>query len=339
MAKKSVTPLSQLRESYGRPVTQYYDTGIFLLNDLWGGGLPTGKMIEMHSAEGLGKTTITLQILRYIINKFGKKVAYLDVEAALDEDLRRKMGVLEYEDDGEEPSFLYLCPYTYDEVSKTLNRLLNRDTYDIIVYDSIANTSLDIDPEEEDDFKISKKIGLHSLMQGEMLKMFKGRLARTGKTLIIINQMRAHINTNPMARGPELDPAGGKVLDHNLDIRTAISRAQWLYEDDVKVGVKVRLTTIKNKCTFPYRQIELELIFGKGINKVATMFTTLCEKDIMKRAGAYYSVPWEEQKFCGQVAAIEYIRENYQKCVSYMGDSTFRVDIEGSRIEGEEKQD
>ena len=67
MGKKSITPLSALKQKYGRPDTEFLNTGIFLLNDIWGGGLPTGKIIEVHSAEGLGKTTIILQMCVYLI--------------------------------------------------------------------------------------------------------------------------------------------------------------------------------------------------------------------------------------------------------------------------------
>lgn len=334
MAKKVITPISTLRSQYGRPETQYFDTGIFLINDIWGGGLPTGKIIELHSAEGLGKTTIVLQICRYLISKHGLKVAFLDVEGALDESLRGNLGVLEYEnDDVNEPSFLYLCPYTYDEVSKTMN-ILMRGGYDLIIYDSIANTSLDIDVSEEQDFKISKKIGQHSLLQGELLKMFKGRLARLGKTLIIINQMRANISTNPMAKGPELKPAGGKVLDHNFDIRTAISRVEWLFDEaSVRVGAKLRLTTIKNKCAPPYRQVELELVFGRGINKITTMFEVLKRKGLMTQKGAFFYFPDVATGYQGREKAIQYIRENYALCLSYVDDSSYQVNIMGEQIE------
>jgi recombination protein RecA len=335
MAKqKKVTPISTLRAQYGRPETQYYDTGIFLLNDIWNGGLPTGKIIELHSAEGLGKTTITLQMIRYLIAKHNLKVAFLDVEGALDESLRRNLGVLEYENDSETaPSFLYLCPYTYDEVSKAMN-ILTRGEYDIIIYDSIANTSLDIDESEEADFKISKKLGQHALLQGELLKMFKGRLARLGKTLIIINQMRSNINTNPMVKGPELKPAGGKVLDHNFDVRTAITRKGWLFNDDgVRIGAQLRLTTIKNKLTFPYRQVELELVFGRGINKVTTMFEVLKNKDVMKQKGAFFYFPEKETGLQGRERALDYIRENYQSLLAFIDDSSYQVNIEGKRIE------
>lgn len=340
MAKqtKKVTPISTLRAQYGRPETQFYDTGIFLLNDIWGGGLPTGKIIEMHSAEGLGKTTIVVQMIRYLISKHGLKAAFLDVEGALDESLRRNLGVLEYENDSADaPSFLYLCPYTYDEVSKAMNILL-RGVYDIIIYDSIANTSLDIDTSEEEDFKISKKIGQHALLQGELLKMFKGRLARLGKTLIIINQMRANISTNPMAKGPELKPAGGKVLDHNFDIRTAISRVEWIFgTDQVRIGARLRLTTIKNKCAPPYRQVELELVFGRGINKITTLFDVMKAKGVITQKGAFFYFPGCETGFQGRDRALDYVRENYQACVSLIGDSSYQVNIKGDKIgEGED---
>lgn len=333
MAKKKVTPLSELRDLYKRPETAFYDTGIFFINDIWGGGIPTGKFIEVHSAEGLGKTTIVLQICRYLIVKHGLRIGYMDVEGALDISLRDSIGVSEFQD-GDDPHFVYVCPYTYDEVSKTLNAF-SESSIDIVVYDSIANTSLDFDPEDKD-FRISKKLGQHAYYQGELLKLFKGRFARAGKTLIIINQMRSNIKMNPMSKGPDLVPAGGKVLDHNFDIRTAIDRIEWIYQgenDWTKIGAKLRVTTIKNKVAYPYRQVVLELMFGKGINKITTLFEVLKNKEIMTQKGAYFYFPNSEKSFQGRDNAIDHIRATYQELVTLVGNASYQVNILGEQIE------
>lgn len=332
-AKKVITPISKLRGMYGRPETQFYDTGIFLLNDIWGGGMPTGTVIEFHSEEGLGKTTIVVQVARYLVSKHKLKVAYLDIEAALNESLRNNLGITEFEkDDVNEPSFFYTCPGTYDEVTNAMMNLIMNSNYDVIIYDSIANTGLDAELGDDGQYHIPKKIGQHAQMQGEMLKMVKNRLARVGKTLIIINQMRAVINLNPMSKGPSVTPAGGHVLDHNFDIRTAITKRQWLLNDNKeRIGTELILTTIKNKITTPFRQVGLNLIFGRGIDKTQTLLNILIDREIASRAGAWYSLP-NGQRFNGQEALKDYVRNNYNECLTMIGDSSYAVDVLNDKL-------
>ena len=56
-ARKPVS-LSALREKYGRINTEYISTGNPVIDSLWNGGMPTGKIIEIHSQAGLGKCLV-----------------------------------------------------------------------------------------------------------------------------------------------------------------------------------------------------------------------------------------------------------------------------------------
>lgn len=333
-----IKSLSELRKNYSRAGTEYLDTGIPSLNDLLSGGLglPTGKMIEFHSDNGFGKTTIVLQILKHIIDTTGVKVLYLDVENALDESLRDSIGISQYEaDDPEYPSFLVMEPYDYEEVGKTVQAALDTD-YDIIVYDSIANTSLVVD-DKNDDEVVKKKIGSHSLQQGELLKYCKGRLARRGKTMIIINQMRANIQTNPMAKGPALAPAGGKALDHNCDVRVGITSRGFIVDesskDKKKLGRYVGLSTIKNKVHIPFKRIDEEMYFGHGISVEVSLMNSLIEKGIVQQSGGWFIVEGQEKKIQGKDRLRDYVEDNYDELIQKLGNSGYTKNVDMGNVE------
>lgn len=326
MAKgKKGDSLKVLADRFQRAGTEYLDTGIPSINDLLSGGkgMPTGKMIEFHSDNGFGKTTVVLQICKNMIESLGIKVLYLDVENALDDSLRESIGIQKYEaDDPDYPSFKVMEPYDYEEIGKTVQAALDTD-YDIIIYDSIANTALVVD-DSSDDEVIKKKIGTHALQQGELLKYTKGRIARKGKTMIIINQMRANINTNPMAKGPALKPSGGKALDHNCDIRVAITSRGYIVEENAektKLGRFLSLTTIKNKVHVPFKRIEEEMYFGQGISVEVSLMNSLLANDIIKQAGGWFIVPDQEKKIQGKGKLMEYVEDNYDKLAKMMGTS------------------
>ena len=332
MAKKGLTPLNELAAKYGRPDTEFLDTGIFLIHDLIGAsGLPTGKFIEFAAEEGIGKTTIVVQIAKHLIAK-GHKVLCMDTEGRLDEALRKSIGVHKYEDDDPEyPSFLYMCPGTYDELAVVLANFIDSD-YDVVLWDSIANASVDISS-EDDQKVISQKLGQDALEQTRLLKAFRNKFARVGKTMLIINQMRALINTGFSAnRGKQLKPAGGKSYDHNLDIRIGLKRYEWIEDDNkLKIGQKLRMTTTKNTLSPAFREVEVDLIFGRGIDKTSTLMSVMENRGVVVRSGSYFSITGLEGKHNGRDALKKFVRENYDDCLALCSDIVYNVDNDGKR--------
>lgn len=325
--------LSDLRDAYNRPETEFLDTGNFLLNLLMGGGLPTGKFIEFHGMEGCGKTTIIVQFLKYMISKLGMKAMYMDVEASLDYALRDSIGITEFEI-GDDPDFWYSCPGTYTEIAKVMLAFLESD-YQILVWDSIANSAVELNTEDSNKNLISEKLGQDALEQTRLLKAFRNKFGRYGKTLIIVNQMRSNINTGWSAPGPDYKPAGGKAYDHNLDIRFAISTGKWIERNKERIGRELSLTTIKNKVTAPFRKVGADLYFGKGIDRVSALFQVIQDKGIaVMGGGGYYTITGlDEPKVQGKEALKNLVRARFDDIVRLVDEVGERVNVKGDSIE------
>lgn len=312
-AAKKISSISDLRDKYGRPETTYLPTGILAFDDLWGGGCPSGKVIELHSDAGLGKTTILLQIAKTFM-KSGIKVGFMDVEQALDNSLLISMKMDKYLDPDPETGEPLLCvlnPATYDEVQEVMDYFLSSG-YNHIIYDSLTMTS----PDRVEQRKFSEEDpGLKSRMQAKMLERYKPIIARKQGNLFLINQMRANLSSFMGGQ----TPAGGAALRFYTDIRTGMKRLRWVQKtnesgEKVNIGAELQVTTIKNKVALPFRTCNMILEFGKGINPVTSLTEVLLQKGIISSSGSFFTVPGLEEKIHGRPKLEAWVKQNFTHC-------------------------
>lgn len=283
-----IKSLTELRSLYGRPQTEFVSTGILGLDELWGGGVPSGKIIEVYGQAGTGKTTLILQICKTMMDK-GFSVGYADVEHALDESLRDALGITPYEsrinERNDQPYFTLLNPATFRESEQVMNFFLTHQ-YDFIVFDSI--TQLVADKRLEETSSLADDLpGLKARLQSAFLDQYKHQIARSSSTFFLINQMR----TNLAGFRAELKPAGGQAIEFNTDIRCGMRRVSWIKDKEVVTGELIEIGTIKNKLTQPFRKFRCNFYFGKGVDVTESLANVFLEKGIVTQSGAYFSVP------------------------------------------------
>ncbi len=303
--------------------TEYLSTGIANIDLILGGGFPRGKMTEIHSEAGIGKSTILLQgSTNNMAN--GGRVLYFDAENALSDDQKYRLGVSAFEEtlleDGA-PQFIHLCPVTFDEVDEILRQVLEDDARpDLIILDSI--TALGPDLSESSKKKISaEEGGQGARVQARFLRRYKALLARAGVAMVIVNQMR----TNLKGWRPTVKPAGGKALEFATDIRMGIAMAslpkaakstkteaeEKKPNDGENKSRLVHLTacTIKNKHAVPFRQVPLFFTPGFGVDDEASLTELLIKKGLIDGAGGYYSLPGFDKKV-RRSDVLDWVRNN-----------------------------
>lgn len=309
--KQKLMNPADLRKKFSRAPLEYIDSGILAFNDLWGGGVPTGKIIELHSLAGLGKSTLSLQVARSYL-KQGKKVAFADVEAALEEPLKEGMKVREYEeqyDSDGNPLFLHVTPQTFKEIEEVFDSFLE-NKYDLMIYDSLTMTVPD---RRKEGSIIDVQPGLKSQLQAVFLEQYKVPVSRIGSSIIILNQMRTHINFFKST----VSPAGGQALQFETDIRTGLKKIEWLEKSDTKerYGVGLEVCTIKNKLSMPFRKVRIDLHFGKGVNNIATLAQALLDKDVCVQSGAYFTVLDSDKAIQGRINFNKWVKQNKENCL------------------------
>jgi len=252
-------------------------TGSILLDAALGvGGYPKGRIIEIYGPESSGKTTLALHAIAESQKKNGI-AAFIDAEHALDPVYAKNLGVNTDE--------LWVSqPDNGEQALEIAESLIRSGGVDIIVIDSVAALT----PQAEIDGDMGDShMGLQARLMSQALRKLTGTISKSGTCLIFINQIRMKIGV--MFGNPETT-TGGKALKFYSSIRLEIRKIETLSKgSEDAVGNRVRVKVVKNKVAPPFRKIELEIIFGKGISATASLLDAALQYNFISKSGSWYS--------------------------------------------------
>lgn len=252
-------------------------SGSILLDEALGiGGYPRGRIIEVYGPESSGKTTLALHAIAEA-QKLGGIAAFVDAEHALDPVYARNLGV--NIDD------LWVSqPDTGEQALEITESLVRSGAVDIIVVDSVA--ALTPQAEIEGDMG-DAHMGLQARLMSQALRKLTMTIGKSNAILIFINQIRMKIGV--MFGNPETT-TGGNALKFYSSIRLEVRKMETIEKGDADaVGNKVRVKVVKNKVAPPFRKVELEIMFGKGISAIGSLLDAAVKYEIIDKKGAWYS--------------------------------------------------
>jgi RecA/RadA recombinase len=259
-------------------------------------------------------TTLVLDIAKHICEQ-GYKCAYIDTETALSENLLGKMGLMPYYDD----LFWVFNPTTFNAVGSYLDTLVKDPAIKLIVVDSV--TALTPDELTQEGKLISDgQIGIQSRYTGNLLKRYRERINNNEKIVVFINQMRTKI---PTGYGHAYDaPAGGNAQQFTMDIRLLMKCIETIKAPDGhQIGAINKIWAIKNRYGEPFKEYNVKLMFGKGVDELREYAQWLIDNGVAeKRGGGNYTVMWEgkEIKFKGQPAYEDWIADNADEIKAFI---------------------
>ncbi len=250
-------------------------TGSVLLDQALGvGGYPKGRIIEIYGPESSGKTTLALEAVAQAQLK-GGRAAYIDAEHSIDPDYAKKLGVniddliLSQPDSGEQA--LEIC-----------EMLAQSNALDLIVVDSVAAL---VPQAELDGVMSDNQVGLQARLMSKGMRKIAGVLARTGCTVIFINQLREKVGV--IYGNPETT-TGGRALKFYASIRLDIRRAEAIKEGSNVIGNTVKVKVVKNKVAPPFKSCVIEMIFGQGISREGELLDLGDKYGFLKKTGSWY---------------------------------------------------
>jgi len=259
------------------------------------GGYPRGRVVEIYGPESSGKTTLTLHAVAECQKK-GGVCAFIDAEHALDVGYARKLGV-KVED------LLVSQPDTGEQALEIADVLLKSGAIDLVAVDSVAA----LVPRAEIEGEMGDThVGLQARLMSQALRKLTGTLARSGATIIFINQIRMKIGV--MFGNPETT-SGGNALKFYASVRLDVRRIGAIKDGDVVVGNRTRVKVVKNKVAPPFRQAEFDILYNEGVSWEGDLLDLAVENNIVEKSGSWFSYKGERIGQ-GRENARRFLKEN-----------------------------
>lgn len=271
-------------------------SGSLLLDEALGvGGYPKGRIIEIYGPESSGKTTLALHAIAEC-QKQGGRAAFIDAEHAIDPEYSKNLGVNIDE-------LILSQPDSGEQALEIAEMLASSGAIDLLIVDSVAA----LVPQAELDGEMGdNSVGMQARLMSKAMRKLAGTLNKNNCTIIFINQLREKVGV--MYGNPETT-SGGRALKFYASIRLDIRRTEAIKTGSDVTGNTCRIKVVKNKVAPPFKQCEIDIIYGKGISKDSEILDRAVELGLIKKSGAWFE--YNGSKIAqGRETAKEYIHSN-----------------------------
>ena len=246
------------------------------------GGFPVGRITEITGLEASGKSLLAAHTLAETQKKGGLAV-YIDTESATSSEFLTAIGV-------DIKKMLYVPLETIEEIFETIETIVenvrksDKDRLVTIVVDSVmgASTKIEMSAEyDKDGYATSKSIILSKAM-----RKVTNWIARERICLIFTNQLRTKLG---VSFGDPWTTSGGKAIPFHASVRLRLKSIGQIKVKDSVVGIKTRVTVVKNRMGPPLRSIDYDIYFESGIDNYGGWLSIMKDFKMVTQAGAWYT--------------------------------------------------
>ena len=219
-------------------------------------------------------------------------------------------------------------PDTGEQGLDIAESLVRSGAVDLIVIDSVAA----LVPRAEIEGEMGDShVGLQARLMSQALRRLTGVIAKSNTTVIFINQLREKVGV--MFGSPETTP-GGRALKFYSSVRLDIRRIKTITQGDDSIGSRTRVKVVKNKVAPPFKVVEFDIMYGKGISKSGVLLDTAVDLNIVYKAGSWFSYK-DEKLGQGRENVKDYLEANPEIMAQIDSDvrNTIQVADDGEKTE------
>lgn len=265
-----------------------WETGLPELDNIIGGGMPKGRVIEIYGAESSGKTS-----LAYHLCSLHPICLHVPIEGTMDTERAKMFG-------NRPKQMLVYNKCKYGE--QAFNRMIRfaEEGIPLEVLDSVPSMQPKEDVEKirkavHNNTETELRIGGIATLMNKYLPTLEDIIEQTGTTVIFINQVRDKMNAMPF--GDNIQTPGGHKLKHSASLRLQVARKGWIeipnknpYSTAAKekIGLIMKIKVVKSKVCNPMGECEIPLFFERGFVSFDEMQEV--RKEIMKERNEMYKV-------------------------------------------------
>ncbi|MAO66257.1 MAG: recombinase RecA [Balneola sp.] len=285
-------------------------------------GIPRGRVTEIYGPEASGKTTLALQVIAQA-QKAGGYAAFIDAEHAFDPRYAKALGINVEE-------LLVSQPDSGEQALEITETLIRSGALDVVVIDSVAA----LVPRAELEGEMGDShMGLQARLMSQAMRKITGIINKSRTSCIFINQVREKIGV--MFGNPETT-TGGRALKFYSSVRIDIRRIGSIKSGDEVVGNRTKVKIAKNKVAPPFKVVEFNIMYGKGISRISEILDLSVEYDIIEKRGSWFRYGGEPIGQ-GSDAAMQFLEEDPELAEKI--EKKVRAKLMGKELEEDEKED
>ena len=229
---------------YGTAPQEIISTGIPQLDAVTGGGIPRGRIVEIHGNDGSGKTALAL----HLAQQTGGAVLYADADHGLSPYILRGRD-------------LYLLNVDTLEDALSACQTAALGGFSAVVIDTVTAFPTGEDMRVGINDKYGPPRNQQAKVMSKCLPILTGLLHVTGCTLFLVNQLREKPG---IVYGRPDRPTGGRAIGYFAALRLETRRIETMESGKVVTGQKVSVDVVKCKQAAQGKRAIITLTYGKG---------------------------------------------------------------------------
>lgn len=245
---------------------KFISSGCELLNLVLGGGWVLGRIANVVGDKSTGKTLLAIEAMANFERQFPKgKKRYMEGEGAWDDDYAQALG-LELKE--EEQAQCDTVEELYADLIEFIEKV-GRNGEGLYIVDSLDSISDKAEMERK--FDENSYGGTKPKQMGKLFRLLARKIEKSKVCVMIISQVRDNIG---VTFGEKHTRSGGRAMDFFASQILWLSNAGQV-KKTIKgitrtIGVDIKAKCKKNKIGLPFRECEFKILFGYGIDDVAT---------------------------------------------------------------------